>query len=478
MPIRTSTAAAEPAPRPGQRAGQPPSATDLPLRQQLQRLRPLAAFVAGHVALALVMRGVPAIATAHAVGCLVLGLGVAARRRIQEVAYVAAYIAGSEVLWRMTHAGVFWEYGKYAISAVVLVALVRIRGGRNRELALLYLCLLLPSVLLTVLALDFDLARQQISFNMSGPLCLTLCVLYFSNVRLSDTDLRATMLALIGPVIGIGTLAYYATTTAVELEFLGDSNSVTSGGFGPNQVSAMLGLGMLFGLLLLLDRRISIRVRVPMLVLVVVFAAQAALTFSRGGLALAFAGVFAAMFYLVRDARTRVTLVVVAILLVSIGKYVVVPRLDDFTSGKLAERYTNLDPSNRGKMASFDLQIFADHPVLGVGPGVASGLRTELGHGGAAHTEYTRLLAEHGALGGLAIVVLLALVIRTFLTARTLQARALVIAMYVWVLLFLLVNAMRLAAPSLIFGLACAVTYASLPVRPRAAAAALAAARP
>jgi O-antigen ligase len=431
------------------------------------RLVPLAAFAAAHVVLALVMQALPIVAALHAVSCLVLGLVVAARRRIQETAYVVAYIVGSEVLWRMTRAGVFWEYGKYAVSAVVFVALLRIRSPRNRGVALGYLALLLPSALLTLLALPLEVARQQLSFNLSGPLCLALCVLYFSNVRLTESDLRTTLLALIAPVISIGTLAYYSTATAVDLEFVGESNSVTSGGFGPNQVSAMLGLALLFALLLVLERKMARRVRIPLLLLVVVFATQAALTFSRGGLVLAIAAAFAAMFYLVRDTRARATLVVLGALLFSVGKYVVVPRLEDFTSGKLAERYTSVDPSGRGIIASFDLQIFADHPVLGVGPGVAPGLREELGHGGAAHTEFTRLLAEHGVLGILAILFLLFLGIRTILTARTLQARAYVAAMLVWFTLFLVVNAMRVAAPSFLVGLACAVAYASLPVRPR-----------
>ncbi|HMG24468.1 MAG TPA: O-antigen ligase family protein [Kofleriaceae bacterium] len=435
---------------------------------RVHRFAPLAAFAASHVVLALAMQAAPVVATFHALACLAVGLYIAARRRIQETAFVVAYIVGSEVLWRMTRAGVFWEYGKYAISAVLFVALLRIRLRRNVGVALTYLGVLLPSALLTVLTLHLDIGRQQLSFNLSGPLCLTLCVLYFSNVQLGEASLRTTMLALIAPVIGIGTIAYYSTATAVDLEFVGESNSVTSGGFGPNQVSAMLGLALLFALLLVLERRVALRVRVPLLLLVVVFAAQAALTFSRGGLAVALASAFAAIFYLVRDTRTRATLVVLGVLLFAAGKYIVVPQLEVFTAGALGERYTNVDPSGRGVLASFDLQIFADHPVLGVGPGVAPGIREELGHGGAAHTEFTRMLAEHGMLGVLAIGALIVLGIRAVAGARTLRARAYVVAMLVWVTLFLLVNAMRLAAPAFMFGLACSVSYASLLVaRPR-----------
>src|SRR4051812_7258243 len=108
-------------------------------------LTSIAMFAVGHILLAVAMRAVPIIATFHAVVCLVAGLTIAARSRIHHVAYAVAYIAGAEVLWRMTRAGVFWEYGKYAVVAVLAVAMVRQRPRRNATLALAYLGLMLPS---------------------------------------------------------------------------------------------------------------------------------------------------------------------------------------------------------------------------------------------------------------------------------------------------------------------------------------------
>src|ERR1700733_3146201 len=87
------------------------------------------AFVLGHVVLAMLMRAAPVIATVHAIACLLAGLLFAGTtRRIRNVSMVVAYFAGCEVLWRMTKAEVFWEFGKYSIVAVLLVALLRIRA--------------------------------------------------------------------------------------------------------------------------------------------------------------------------------------------------------------------------------------------------------------------------------------------------------------------------------------------------------------
>jgi O-antigen ligase len=422
-------------------------------------------FVGCHAILGLAFVQLPMLATLHAVACVGVGVIVAARRRPIETSYVVAYIVGSEVLWRMTHAGVFWEYGKYATAAVLFIALTRVRIRRNRWLAIGYLALLLPSAILTFLGADFAVARQLVSFNLSGPLSLMMCVLFYSNVRLEPEDIRRTFGVAIAPIFAIATVAYFSTVTAVNLEFNSESNTVTSGGFGPNQVSAMLGLSLLFTLLLLIERRPPWRKALPLVIFAIMIATQAALTFSRGGLALAFAAVIAAVLYLVRERRTRVTILILGVLLFSVGKYVVVPKLDAFTSGRFSERYATSTSSNRVKLANFDLEIFAANPVMGVGPGMARDMRGDLGLWGAAHTEFTRMLSEHGILGVLAILLLFVMGLRAVLAARTLMSRALVVALFVWFTLFLLVNAMRVSAPSFVFGLACCIAYSSIPLR-------------
>lgn len=429
----------------------------------------IAAFVFGHIALAWVMRAFPIVATGHALLCVAVGVVIAARRPLHQTAYVVGYITGAEVLWRMNRAGVFWEYGKYAVCVVLIVALLRLKLRRNVGLSIGYLALLLPSAVLTVITLSGDLARQQLSFNLSGPLSLTLCVVFFSNLRLTSQQIVTTFFATIAPVIAIAAISYFSTVSAQDLAFTGQSNAVTSGGFGPNQVSAMLGLGMLLAFLMLFGRMHPPAMRWPLIVVGVVLGAQCALTFSRGGLVVAFGGLLGAMFYLVRGSRTRITLFLVATLVAAVANYVVIPRLDDFTQGKLVERYTNTKVSNRDTLARADLEIFSNNIALGVGPGVASTIRKENGDRVAAHTEFTRMLAEHGVLGALAIVLLGILGFRTVKQARTLLARALVASMLVWFTLFLLINAMRIAAPSFLFGMACSIAYSSIP-RPRPAA--------
>ncbi len=73
------------------------------------------------ILLAGVMYRTPIISTANALIALALGIYYLIRdHNPTRVAYVAAYITGAEVLWRITGADVFWEYGKYAISLLLI----------------------------------------------------------------------------------------------------------------------------------------------------------------------------------------------------------------------------------------------------------------------------------------------------------------------------------------------------------------------
>jgi O-antigen ligase len=418
-------------------------------------------FLGAHVVLALAVRTASAFALIHAVATMLVGLIIAATRSRRQVALVVAYMAASEVLWRMAHGIPLHEFAKYAVAAVIAISLLRFPPKHNRALAIGYLLLLLPSSYLTLSALDLDEARQQISFNLSGPLTLALCVLFFSRLKLGWHDARRLMFVVLGPVLAIATFSVISLLSHHNVEFKNGSNSAAAGGFGPNQVSAALGLGLLFAMLLVLQRKTRWRERLPLLALAALFAIQATLTFSRGGIGLAAAAVFVALIYLLRDRRSRIALFVVGITLAGFGYYVAYPALQSFTKGKLTERYTNTNSSNRITFAKYDLEIYRDHPAFGVGPGMATDLRDQLGLRGIAHTEFTRMFAEHGTFGALAFVLLVILAIRTMRRTDGLIPKALVGALLAWAGLFLAIDAMRLVAPSFVLGLACTIAYSS-----------------
>ncbi len=421
-----------------------------------------------HLVLAATMRDFRLIGLVHALGCVSAGLIYAATtKHIRNVSVVIAYLVGCEVLWRMTKVSPFWEFGKYASLSILLIALARIKWSRNRALAFGYFGLLLPSAALTVMTIPLSEARAHLSFNLSGPLLITIAVLFFSNIRLTVEQLRATFFALIIPTAGIA-LRCYLSTTRTRMEFFNASNDHASGGFGANQVSAVLGLATMFLLFLTFERRLSWRIRIPLLIVAFTFATQAILTFARGGVVLAFAGLCTALFFMLRgNPRARVTIVVIGIMSALLGKFVIEPRLDDYTGGKLSQRYSNTESTGRDAFAAAELDMFTENPVFGVGPGVGYYYRAEREvRQGASHTEYTRMLGEHGLFGILSLACLVVLGLRAARGPKEVDARAHASAFVVWAALFLAIYGTRIAAAAFVLGLAFALRT-TIPLKSR-----------
>jgi len=78
-----------------------------------------------HAVLALAIRRWESLAQAYAWGTFALGLCVVVGRESRvRAASFASYIAGAEVLWRMTRANPVWEYGKYTSGLLLLLVLL------------------------------------------------------------------------------------------------------------------------------------------------------------------------------------------------------------------------------------------------------------------------------------------------------------------------------------------------------------------
>ncbi len=419
----------------------------------------IAVVLVAHAALGLLCSSSSLISTVH--GMVVFGYGlylVGIKAPLEKVAYVGAYIAGAEVLWRMTGSRVFWEFGKYAISALFLLAWVQLPRPKKSDLAVLYFLLLLPSLMMTFVGLPFSVARQEVSFNLSGPFALMVCACFFVNVKLSPAKLHRLFLAYMAPAIGILTIAVYGIAKAKHITFGSNSSFVTSGGYGPNQVASILGMAALLAAFILIQSK---KIKFPMLLVVglaaVAFAAQSAMTFSRGGLIGAAAvGVMGSIF-LARSKEQRMRLVIIGVVGYLAATFIVAPLLDDFTGGALNKRFSSGNVSRRDKLVMADLQIFAENPLFGLGPGTAMIERDRISGIGIAHTEFSRLLSDHGSLGLAAMGLLfLTALQRVFKVKTTPVGKCMAVSMIAWALMYMMINGMRLASVSFFFGLGCA----------------------
>ena len=132
----------------------------------------------------------------------------------------------------------------------------------------------------------------------------------------------------------------------------------------------------------------------------------------------------------------------------------VFPVLNNFTDGNLQARFEETGTSRRTDIVESDVQIFLENPVFGVGVGAAYGYRAGyLGYKAMTHTEFSRLIAEHGTFGLAALLSLIAMSIINVKRQRSKLGRAVVAGAATWCVLFMLNAGMRLAAPSFMWGL-------------------------
>src|ERR1051326_6992589 len=258
-----------------------------------------------HAPLAIAMRHWDILATAHALATLLacIAIGIFSRRAVYVLGAMS-YIAGAEVLWRMCKASIFWEFGKYSVCLLLIIALFRLKELRLPKLALLYFALLLPACLKTVLGFGIAGAVGQISFDLSGPLTLLLALCFLRNVSMTRTDLTGVLASVLPPTLGIAAIAL-STSYGAEIRFTGASNKALSGGFGPNQVASALALGALAALWIVFTARPTGVRKLALIALSLGLYAQSAITFSRSGVYLTGTSVLVAILMLSSDRRYR-----------------------------------------------------------------------------------------------------------------------------------------------------------------------------
>jgi len=414
----------------------------------------VATFIFAHLPLALAMKFVPTLATVHALLALAVGMVWALNgRSMARVAYVGAYITGSEVMWRAVGASVFWEFGKYACILIFVAALMRSRRFKLPMLPTVFFLLLIPATLLTVFQVNFSDAKEMISFNLSGPLALAVSVVFFMNMQMTGRQLVKTLIAYIAPVAGMVAIIVLGLASS-DVKFGRQSNEAASGGFGANQVSALLGMACVAAFLCLLDTNLRWQLKVLFFGLILEFAVQSALTFSRAGLYYTAVSIAVGALLSMKNLRSafQMSLILGAFFLVA--NYVIYPRLDDFTGGALSARFENTRLSGRAEIMDADLKIMAEHPIFGIGVGQAKSERARFFKGFASHTEFTRLLSEHGLFGCVALVLLVTMAIKNVLAAPTSRGRAVAATLATYSFCFMTGNGMRMVLPSFIFGLA------------------------
>ncbi|MCB0445693.1 MAG: O-antigen ligase family protein [Gelidibacter sp.] len=384
-------------------------------------------------------------------------------KKTLEVLLACCYIIGYESFFRMTSGGLFYEISKYLVILFLLFGMFYKGLSGNGYPYFIYLILLVPAVLMASINLDYDLRfRTSVAFVLSGPVCLGISALFCYDKQLTRNEMLELILYMCLPVISMTTYLFLYTPSIKEVLSGTDSNFAASGGFGPNQVASLLGLGIFAMTVRLFLKSPTLFLKLFNGALLGLIAFRAIVTFSRGGVfaAILMIAAFLMVLYASVSYRQRQNIIVSFVLFCMLGVVTWVVSANQ-TNGLIENRYANenaagieKEDASTGRVDLFvgEIEGFLQHPFLGVGASGMKEARLEKeGATIASHNEISRLLAEHGLLG---IFILLILLIKPMAYRTRHKGNLFFYAFLVFWFATINHSAMRLAAPGFVYALA------------------------
>ena len=430
--------------------------------------------VALHAFLGFVFFLFPFFSKVYGIAILVFGIYfiIQSKNKQNEALLMAAYAVSAEIMLRMTGGTFVNEYGKYLVMLFLFLGMLFSGFSRNALVYWLFLFFLVPSVVLSTVTLDITTdVKKAIVFNMSGPVCLGISAIYCYKRELTFQRLLGIITAFSLPLLCLVTYLYFYTPNIQDVVTGTQSNFETSGGFGPNQVSTILGLGIfIFFVQLMLNSSNGI-LQIINGGLVLFFAYRGLITFSRGGIYTGVAMILLLLAILYFQANFQTKPKIAGIIVLSFLATLAVWSYSSIkTNGLLDKRYANQDAAGREKKSQLsgreiliesELKMFYENPILGVGVGKNKELRkSQTGIDLATHNEITRMLAEHGTLGIVGLLILVITPLYLFLVDRQ---NILALSFFVFWLLTINHAAMRLSAPAFIYALSLLKVYREAP---------------
>ena len=427
-----------------------------------------------HAVIALAVFGIPLLSKLYALFIPIAGFFIVYRTKNanNEVLYIAAYLVGVEVFLRMTGGNFNNEFVKVNVIFFMLLGMIYSNFSSNAFLYWFFLILLIPGILITATVFNPSIdIKKSLVFNLSGPVCLAISSIYMFKRRILFSDLQNILIAMALPIVSTTVYLFLFNPSVRDVVTGTQSNFETSGGFGPNQVSTALGLGMfIFFTQLVLFSKSKMTIVINSFLLLFI-AYRGIVTFSRGGIITAVVMIVCLLFLLYRfsNAKGKSKFVLVFILtgFMAVGVWT----YSSFqTRGLIEKRYANQDARGREKkdrlggreqIMNEEVKLFLENPILGVGAGMGKQIRKEtFGEEVASHNEITRMFSEHGLFG---IFGLLILVATPFILYINNRQHLYFLSFFVFWLLTINHAAMRTAAPAFVYAMSLLLVQVRIP---------------
>jgi len=383
-------------------------------------------------------------------------------KTVRAVLISCAYFTGVEVLFRMTDGGLAYEASKYLVILFMLMGMFyRGLSGKGYPY-FIYLILLVPSIIVASVTLTYDAHfRTNIAFVLSGPVCLGIAALFCYDKKITHQEVIDIIKYMSLPIISTTVYIFFYNPSVKDVLYGTASNLAASGGFGPNQVSTVLGLGMFCLVVRFFLKSPTLNLKLFNLAILGIITFRAIVTFSRGGVIAAVIVIAAFLWTLFYKSsyqqRNRIIgMFVLFVAAVSITWVI----SSNQTRGLIDMRYANEDALGRekkdittGRLELFMEEIdgFLSSPFLGIGASRTKNIRVEtIGRQLPSHNEFGRMLSEHGILG---IVVILIMFIKPLAYRTSNRKNLFFYAFFCFWFATINHSAMRIAAPAFIYAL-------------------------
>ncbi|MBM6499229.1 O-antigen ligase family protein [Flavobacterium macrobrachii] len=417
-----------------------------------------------HVIIGVLLFYIPFLSKLYGLSTILFGLLyiVKNQNKNNEVLQVAAYIVGSEALLRMTGGTISYEFSKYGVTFFSLIGMYFSGFSKNALPYWIFLILLIPGVVIATAVLNFDTEiRKTIAFNISGPVCLSLASIYCYQRVISFNQINKILLFCGLPIVSMVVYLILYTPDLKDVLINTGSNYQTSGGFGPNQVATILGLGMfIFFSRFLLESKTKFLFALNVIVFIFI-AYRGLITFSRGGVLTGFIMIVILIFFLYNNSKNsgkgKISFLIIFSILLTLATW---SYTSSTTGGLIDKRYANQDAKGREKESALtgregiienEINNFIENPIFGIGVAKGYELRKiQSGFVSVSHNEITRMLAEHGSLGVMGLLILFFTPMILYLDNK--QNIYIFCFLAFW-LLTINHAAMRLAAPAFIYSL-------------------------
>lgn len=379
------------------------------------------------------------------------------------------FLPSIEISRRVLGLGIMpYELGKYMCFFYFIIFSLdkRIHTQKISTIFLVLFLFVFPSTLF----MDLDNFQKKIVFSLMGIMNLALLGIFFSRVVLTTNEFKSILKLFILSIVPFLVIITIRTPSFSEIEFDLGANFSTSAGFGPNQVSTVFGAaifviivyqivfkGSLFQFLKGLD-----------IILLAAFSLRALLTFSRGGV---IAPILAFILPInILSNVQNIQKIIKNFFLIGILALITFLTINFLTNGLLLSRFSgetagtiagssekNVEDATSGRTSIIenDVNLWFDNFIFGVGPGESPEYRKNdpnyLGNS-VTHTEFSRLLSEHGIFGLIINLILLVLIpLRILRSKESNHFKYIKIAMVLFALLSMAHSAMRTVIPIIFY---------------------------